>query len=70
MENNKDFLYRKVNVSAWTSEEAAKHWYENSEAHKEIFKQYHEGGLEQYSAMLASLGPHKQGSFRWEARCR
>ena len=62
------YAYREVNISSWASEKAAHDWYVNSDAHKSIVREYHKGGLNEFSAMLSTLVAKKP--IRWEVRCR
>lgn len=64
------YKLREINLSAWSSEKAAYDWYKNSAAHKKIVKEYHNGDLQEFSAMLATLVPPPSRPIRWETRCR
>ena len=64
------YSIREVNLSGWTSEAAAYNWYKNSPAHKDVVKKYYNGGLEDFSALLAQLKPPEGRPLRWELRCR
>ena len=66
--NENAYTFREVNFSSWASEEAAHDWYANNAHHKSIVKEYHNGGLNEFSAMLATLEPKKP--IRFEVRCR
>ena len=66
--NENAYTFREVNFSSWASEEAAHDWYANNARHKSIVKEYHNGGLNEFSAMLATLEPKKP--IRFEVRCR
>ena len=63
------YFVREVNLSAWTSEQAAYQWYKNSPAHKEIVQQHYGGGLENFTPLLASLKPSEDRPIRYEVRC-
>lgn len=64
------YKFREINLSAWSSEKAAYNWYKNSAAHKKIVKEYHNGDLQEFSAMLATLAPPPNKPIRWDTRCR
>jgi len=64
------FSVREVNLSAWSSDKAAYEWYKSNDAHKQIVKQYYSGGLEGFSAMLASLRASPERPIRWDVRCK
>lgn len=59
---------REVNFSGWESAAAAREWFKRSEVHRSIVKEYHDGALDQFSAMLAALQPAKH--IEWGVRCR
>lgn len=67
--NKMKYNVREVNLSTWSSEQAAMHWYRNSNAHKKILANYYGSGMNSFSSMLAQLTPHKDKPIRWEVRC-
>jgi hypothetical protein len=67
--NKMKYNVREVNLSTWSSEQAATHWYRNSNAHKKILANYYGSGMNSFSSMLAQLTPHKDKPIRWEVRC-
>jgi hypothetical protein len=64
------YEFREINMSGWTSQAAAHNWYKNSSTHKQIVKDYHNGGLHEFSSMLATLVAPENKPIRWEIRCR
>jgi len=65
------YTYREINLSAWTSAQAAHEWYRNSPAHKKVVNDYKgRENFTSFSAMFATLAASPQRPIRWEIRCR
>lgn len=67
----KQYAFREVNLSAWTSERAAHDWYVHSPAHRKVVRNYKgRKNFSSFSAMFASLTAAPDRPLRWEVRCR
>lgn len=58
---------REVNLSVWSTEEAAVSWYRKSDAHAAILSQHKEGKLRTFGNLLLTLNATK---VAWQRRCK
>jgi len=58
---------REVNLSVWSTEEAAVSWYRQSDAHAAILSQHKEGKLRTFGNLLLTLNATK---VAWQRRCK
>ena len=69
--------FRQVNLSAWTSDDAAHKWYVENESHRRIVQKHrrvddnddYDGALKTFSCMLAQLEPAKPVRYHIKCQC-